>query len=277
MKKFENFLKLHKILPKVTLPINKELLVTTCKSLIEILEDTLVNVGIEENNIETDDSTDSTLFEPDYNISLYKFKDNIMNDYFENLEIERTSMMLHLNVNVDNFIDNIFDIENTENVPWTLNEDITRPHGILCIAEETMILVPQEVKTIFQLYFPKVELFAKNTKQCRRCKAYYKNVFNPRMINFMSGAVQNKYLFPLVCDNLRPYHTVENVLYFCIPKDLIKSWQTFVANSREKLKPIMINNKSLLYQDHNELLFEPTSNFVASEHSVSVIITKEKW
>ena len=51
MKKFENFLKLHKILPKVTLPINKELLVTTCKSLIEILEDTLVNVGTEENNI----------------------------------------------------------------------------------------------------------------------------------------------------------------------------------------------------------------------------------
>ncbi|CAI6345706.1 unnamed protein product [Macrosiphum euphorbiae] len=277
MKKFENFLKLHKILPKVTLPINKELLVTTCKSLIEILDDTLVNVGIEENNIETDDSTDSTLFEPDYNISLYKFKDNIMNNYFENLEIERTRIMLHLNVNVDNFIDSIFDIENTENVPWTLNEDITCPHGNLCIAEETMVLVPREVKTIFQLYFPKVELFAKNTKPCRRCKAYYKNVFNPRMINFMSGAVQNKYLGPLVCDNLRPYHTVENVPYFCIPKDFIISWQQFVANPREKLKPIMINNKSLLCQDHNELLFEPTPNFVATEQSVSVIITKEEW
>ncbi|CAI6360980.1 unnamed protein product [Macrosiphum euphorbiae] len=97
------------------------------------------------------------------------------------------------------------------------------------------------------------------------------------MINFMSGAVQNKYLGPLVCDNLRPYHTVENVPYFCIPKDFIKSWQTSVANFRKKLKPIMIYNKSLLCQDHNELLFEPTSNFFATEQSVSVIITKEEW
>ena len=47
-------------------------------------------------------------------------------------------------------------------MPWTLNEDITYPHGNLCTAEETMIFVPQEVKTIFQLNFPKVELFAKN-------------------------------------------------------------------------------------------------------------------
>jgi len=277
LKMFEHFLKLHKILPNETLPINKELLVATCESLIGILDDNLVNVGIEENNIETDDETERILFEPDYNISVYKFKDKIMKDYFENLEIERTRIMFDFNTNINSYIENIFYIENTENVQWTLNEDITCPHGNLCIAKETMILVPKEMKDILQLYFPKVELFAKNTKPCSLCEAYYKNIYNPKMINFMSGILQKKYVNTLICDDTRPNSTKENCPYFCITKDFLESWKRYVAEPREEPKPLMISNKSLLCQDHNELLFEPTSNFVATDKSASVIVTKKEW
>ncbi|XP_029342051.1 ubiquitin carboxyl-terminal hydrolase 48-like [Acyrthosiphon pisum] len=277
LKMFDNFLKRHKILPNATLPINKELLGATCTSLIGILDETFFNLGIENNNIETDDDTERILFEPDYNISLYKFKEEVMSDYFENLETERTRIMFDFNDNLNRYTDNVFYIENTGNERWTLNEDITCPHGNLCIADETRILVPKKVKNILLRYFPKVELFAKNTKPCRLCKAFYKNVFNPRMINFMSGTLQRKHVYTLICDDTRPNSTEENCPYFCITKDFLESWQRFTARPREEPKPLMINNKSLLCQDHNELLFKPTSNFVTTDQSVSVIITKEEW
>jgi len=133
------------------------------------------------------------------------------------------------------------------------------------------------MKDILQLYFPKVELFAKNTKPCSLCEAYYKNIYNPKMINFMSGILQKKYVNTLICDDTRPNSTKENCPYFCITKDFLESWKRYVAEPREEPKPLMISNKSLLCQDHNELLFEPTSNFVATDKSASVIVTKKEW
>lgn len=274
MNMFRHFLNFNNILPHEKLPINQELLVSFCKSLMRILDDSLIHEDMSESDTETDDM-EEILFAPDNNISVCKSKYNIMKKYFENLETDRTDIMLKSNTN--NSWNNNFSIEDTKEVRWTLNKDITCPHGNLCIAKEIMILVPEEVKNIFQTYFPNVKFFAKTTKPCSLCKAYYKNIYNPKILNFMNALLQEKFVNTLIFDDIRPKFIEENCPYFCITKDFLQSWKKFISQPREQPKPLMINNKSLLCQDHNELLFEPTSNFVPTDQSVSVIITKKEW
>lgn len=275
MNMFKHFLKFNNVLPNETLPINQELLISFCKALIRILDDTLIHKDIIESDFETDDK-DKTLFKPDNNTSECTIEDTVMKKYFENLETDCIRSML--NSNTKNKSENYnFFIEDTEEVRWTLNKDITCPHGNLCIAKEKMILVPEVVKNIFETYFPKAQYFAKTTKPCSLCKAYYKNIFNPKIINCMHALVEEKFVKTLIHNDIKPKFIEENCPYFCITKDFLLSWKTFISQPHEEPKPLMINNKLLLCQDHNELLFEPTFNFVTTDQSVSVIITKKDW
>lgn len=76
-----------------------------------------------------------------------------MDKYLEILENRRTCIMLKPHFDMDSItdLDDIY-IDDTEHYkPWTLNEDITCPHGNLSIAKETTRLVPEEIEKMLKI------------------------------------------------------------------------------------------------------------------------------
>lgn len=278
LKMFHNFLKFNDILPNAILPINHEELITSCISLIGVLDSTMVHEGLIKNDIEKDDDK-IKLLESDDDISVDDSEVD-MDSYMAILENQRTYSILNPYSEMVSIIDldNIY-IDDTEPYkPCTLNDEITCPHGNLCIAKEMMILIPEKIKKMLAVYFPKDKFFDKNTKPCILCETYYKNVYLHKSIHFMECNVQTKVLNTLNDNESRmDYTPIENRPYFCIPRSFLESWRRFVSCPRTiRNKPKLIN-KSLLCKDHNELLFEPTSNFFPTAECASVMITKNEW
>lgn len=62
-------------------------------------------------------------------------------------------------------------INNNKHVPWVFNGDIICLHRKITFTKTTKTLVPEEVKNIIQIYFPKANFFVKATIPCVICRS----------------------------------------------------------------------------------------------------------
>jgi len=239
---FQKFLKKNDVLPNTTLPIDHKTLSAVCEPSIISKEINGSEDTIKENvNMAVNISLEN----------IYK------NDSYDCLQI----------------------INNTEHMPWVFNGDIICTHGNMTIAKTTKTLVPEKVKNIFQIYFPKAKFFVKATTPCHICRYMHVRVTVCKIIRITLAKIEDLLLNELLWNKNRSVFLKECSPYACISMEFLEAFQKFVEYPLEKPIPKLIRNEELLCQDHKKLLYHPMSSLNPTHHDYNklALVTKTEW
>ncbi|XP_046432124.1 ubiquitin carboxyl-terminal hydrolase 48-like isoform X1 [Neodiprion fabricii] len=168
--------------------------------------------------------------------------------------------------------------ENEESeVILSFNEDLLCEHNSLKTPDASRKLVPIEVWTILQKYFPNAQQYPITTSPCTTCVE--------RMENAQKAKEDDKIKAKNQKDELPDFYYAKNrneilkcedpeKIYYAVEKGFVDSWRSFIryAEIYARTPPPGIQNSVLLCEPHKGLLYHPSG--VNEQFS---IVNTEEW